>query len=85
MVHSPLKTGLSLQIVMGDSDANWPYDTSKKKSGIPHRIMKSRYGIRNTAVGGARTNSQQTGKLRGCFGPMVSFYLLIVDRVIVIF
>ncbi len=46
----PLKSGLSLQMVMGDSDANCPYETSRKKSGMPHRIMNMMYGIRNTAA-----------------------------------
>ena len=50
VVHDlPLKRGLSLQIEMGDSDANCPNDTSRKNRGIPHRVMNNRYGMRNTA------------------------------------
>ena len=48
-MYLPLKSGLSLQMVIGESDANCPNDVSMKNSGIPHTVMNRMYGIKNTA------------------------------------
>ena len=48
--HIPLKRGHIVHILTGLRLTNWPRDTSKKNSGIPHSTRKMKYGIKKAPV-----------------------------------